>query len=915
MSTTPSSTSLRLLAPLVVLALAAGLLAPTGVAHAQAPGSAHGPPAAPASAFADEDAIAQVHRTAVYELVAAGVVRGCAGGNAYCPADGVTREQMASFIGRALGLAPVNEPRFDDVGATSTHGGYVAALADAGITAGCDAAGSQYCPRQTVTREQMATFLTRAYQLLGVGAPSFDDVGGGIHAGGIAGVAAAQVTTGCTTDTFCPRDTVTREQMASFIARAMGLLRDSRGCPTTLGPDRLSTGAPALTEFGTAAEGFPVSSAERLGDKLYVFSFDLSPSRLVVYDLNATEHDEAIERIVQIPNGRRTWAVHAPDPDGNLLYFGQDAPQNNLYRYDAATGRVQQVASITGITEMWDLTSDDQGRIYIGTSNHRTVFRYTPATGGVERLSFVGQDGQSVNGHVTQLAWDDGVLFVGTGRTSNSTGDDARLVAIDTEAWTAASPATAYRLPDIGSGFGVYDLEVSDALIVAGLERWPYPGNNASLAVFDRPTDTQTPGVEQPGVEQLVADLSLRSGGVITPPVSESAFTSVAIGPDLGAGSTVHVAGRSKGTIYDLAPHATQLTQRFDEPPAPESPTRRLLVAGTELIGAAAPATIWRDPIDSLEPEPAIYNLVDAGAPSQPIRPQSLAAGGGHIAVGSNNSITLHQPAASKRITAVPGEPKVMHVVDGNLIAGLYPTATLRHVTLADPYPGETIGDWDNLFGRPTDIHHDREGSGQLLLSAQVTTNSSARGAVVNFGLNPPSLDALYEQPAAERGASAITTWGSQTIVGGTSADGRVAARPTASTSGEHPLWSVVPVPGGGNITGLVTVDDHVHGMTEDGRWFTLDPAADGHVTNLRRVFGATTGRIAAHGDWVYAVTRDCLVAIDTVRMRAETLHGSLGANTFGPHTLAIDVDRGPGVADVYVIRGNDLVRLRHQQR
>lgn len=49
---------------------------------------------------------------------------------------------------------------FPDVPATSVHHDAIADIADAGVTAGCD--DTRYCPSRAVTRDQMASFLSRS---------------------------------------------------------------------------------------------------------------------------------------------------------------------------------------------------------------------------------------------------------------------------------------------------------------------------------------------------------------------------------------------------------------------------------------------------------------------------------------------------------------------------------------------------------------------------------------------------------------------------------------------------------------------------------------------------------------------------------------------------------------------------------
>ena len=108
----------------------------------------------------------------------------------------------------------------------SIHLRSIEAIADVGITKGCNPpVNDRYCPRDVVTREQMATFLVRALDLPAASS-SFVDTAGSVHEADIGALAAAGITKGCNPPVnalFCPRDGVTREQMASFLTRALDL--------------------------------------------------------------------------------------------------------------------------------------------------------------------------------------------------------------------------------------------------------------------------------------------------------------------------------------------------------------------------------------------------------------------------------------------------------------------------------------------------------------------------------------------------------------------------------------------------------------------------------------------------------------------------------------------------------------------
>ena len=89
-----------------------------------------------------------------------GLTTGC-GVDLFCPAAPVTREQMASFLVRALGLPGTATDYFTD-DESSGHEADINALAAAGITRGCGP--STFCPTRSVTRGEMAAFLHRAFR-------------------------------------------------------------------------------------------------------------------------------------------------------------------------------------------------------------------------------------------------------------------------------------------------------------------------------------------------------------------------------------------------------------------------------------------------------------------------------------------------------------------------------------------------------------------------------------------------------------------------------------------------------------------------------------------------------------------------------------------------------------------------------
>ena len=178
-----------------------------------------------AGQFLDDDD--SVHQQNIDKIYQAGITYGCnpPTNNEFCPGRSITRGEMAAFISRTLGLTERSgDLAFDDV-AGSTFEGDIDRIVTAGIGFGCDA--DSYCPDRPLLREEMAELLTRAF---GYDNPErtdhFVDDGESEFEDSINSLANYAVTLGCnppTNDRFCPERTLTRAEMASFFARALDL--------------------------------------------------------------------------------------------------------------------------------------------------------------------------------------------------------------------------------------------------------------------------------------------------------------------------------------------------------------------------------------------------------------------------------------------------------------------------------------------------------------------------------------------------------------------------------------------------------------------------------------------------------------------------------------------------------------------
>lgn len=177
-------------------------------------------------AFADDEG--NTFEADIDWLSETGITKGCnpPTNTLFCPSALVTRGQMAAFLVRALGYTQGggDDLFVDDDG--NIFEVDIDKLATAGVTKGCNPPiNDQYCPADFVTRGQMAAFLVRALAYTDEGdGDLFTDDDGSTFEADIDKLGTAGVTKGCNPPSnteYCPNDFVTRGQMAAFLRRAL----------------------------------------------------------------------------------------------------------------------------------------------------------------------------------------------------------------------------------------------------------------------------------------------------------------------------------------------------------------------------------------------------------------------------------------------------------------------------------------------------------------------------------------------------------------------------------------------------------------------------------------------------------------------------------------------------------------------
>lgn len=173
--------------------------------------------------FRDDDD--SVHEKNIEIMFAEGITKGCnpPTNDRYCPEDTLTRGHVAAFLRRHLGLAAVEQDYFTDDGSSEFEAD-INALTAAGIGFGCTE--TEFCVEVPLTRAEMAEYLVRVFGYSNPdGSDFFADDDDNPFQDSINALFANGITVGCsaTEPLYCPEDSLTREQMATFLARALEL--------------------------------------------------------------------------------------------------------------------------------------------------------------------------------------------------------------------------------------------------------------------------------------------------------------------------------------------------------------------------------------------------------------------------------------------------------------------------------------------------------------------------------------------------------------------------------------------------------------------------------------------------------------------------------------------------------------------
>jgi hypothetical protein len=458
------------------------------------PANAEAPP--PGGTFFDDDG--NVHEGSIDAIAAAGITVGCDDlGEFFCPDAEVTRAQMASFLTRAFDLTPRNPERFTD--AAGVYARDIGAIESVGWVTGCNPpANDLFCPDRPVTRGEVAKMLSRALDLPASDDNVFIDDDTSPFQADIQRLFAAGITKGCTADRFCPRQAVTRAEMASFLARALRL-------PTPRPDDpfdgRMVLGLPSLVGYG----GLAVMEDTRMPTTIIEDSVGqprLSPdgNEIAYIDIrrecpaNAQGPDDCYSRLFTLPfdGGLETQVTpndyrpfgHDWTADGDeIAFFDSAATGGPLTAVDPKTGSIRRLSD--GLPEgpiYLDWSSKDVLAVTISRVSDPD-YSITLMTPEGEVIGLIEEPGRNLlyarwSPDGTRLAyWSetaDGAELV----VSDSDGGNRRVVDSAGEGWQLAWSPDGTRIAFL-NGLRVFCVDVASG------ETWPLTPSSLSFNAVD----------------------------------------------------------------------------------------------------------------------------------------------------------------------------------------------------------------------------------------------------------------------------------------------------------------------------------------------------------------------------------------------------------------------------------------------
>ncbi|HUR05970.1 MAG TPA: hypothetical protein VM347_25715 [Nonomuraea sp.] len=434
--------------------------------------------------------------------------------------------------------------------------------------------------------------------------------------------------------------------------------------------------SPGVETFGPASVTGAIVGAVVHEGHAYVVERGPKPPILAEIDLATRK----VVRSVTLPDGPAAgeaeggWATAV---SGGKIYVGT-YPVPDLYSFDPATGEVKRLHSFgKNGGFVWSLTAAPDGTLYAGTYPDGKVWEYVPSTGAVRDFGVLAPGER----YVRAVAADADHVYAGLL-------DKAQLVSIDRATGTVTHLATG------PTGFGAV-AEHGDRVLAAS--------GGTLIDVRKDGTDARQPALAEGSLDMLT----------------------------VAADGTVYTTTRPDGAVYRYRPGDATLT-KIAEPPSPGDETRRLeLLDDNTLFGVSGSGGMWW--LDLRTGKSEFVDLIDAGLPAGPERPQSmLLVPNRALYIGGHFSMEVRDlRTGDKRRFRLPGEPKDLVRRGNKIYAAMYPSGQILSIDIrTDQVRG--LGYLGHDQQRPWDIEYDPLTDKLLVASAPLGAKLSGALSVVD---------------------------------------------------------------------------------------------------------------------------------------------------------------------------------------
>ena len=325
------------------------------------------PTAIAAATFPDLEA--NSHKEAILSLAEKGIIKGYQDGT-FRPYAHITRGDAAVMVARTLGILDgrnIPATSFTDLQNTnSTTREAIAKLVKLEILSGYSP--ESFRPEESITRAQMAKYLANAFDLpINDGATSFSDVNpNAVLAPYIAAIAKAGMTIGKSNGTFGYHDPLNRGDFSAMIYRAMNQIPEPEPIPDpepVLNPITISGDDQGNTLHNGQTKTYTVTLINPVSEK------PIEGARLNITFLENIDTDFGPQRNVSVTNGYGQSTIPYQSKDGHesAIYIFTDKNGKATFTITGSNATVTPIVFLDGSNQAWDT----KGGIKIETQDGR----------------------------------------------------------------------------------------------------------------------------------------------------------------------------------------------------------------------------------------------------------------------------------------------------------------------------------------------------------------------------------------------------------------------------------------------------------------------------------------------------------------------------------------------------------------